>query len=91
MLREQKVHQADIKVHGRNFTVTRIPTATSGSWFTVHDAFEVWGAVAIDDLSGEIIGWRNPPADIPNTKPGTFKREVERAIKKAFNIPVQLP
>ena len=91
MPREQKVAQEDIKVCGRNFIVTHIPTATSGSWFTVHDACEVWGAVAIDDLSGEVIGWRNPPADIPNTKPGTFRREVERAIKKAFSIPVQFP
>ena len=91
MPREVKVDQADIKVRRRNFTVTHIPTATSGSWFTVHDACEVWGAVAIDDLSGKVIGWRNPPADIPNTKPGTFKREVERAIKKAFGIPVQFP
>ncbi|MBA7648476.1 hypothetical protein ES703_56262 [subsurface metagenome] len=91
MPREQKVDQEDIKVHGRNFTVTRIPTATSGSWFTVHDACEVWGAVAIDDLSGKVIGWRNPPADIPNTKPGAFKREVEKAIRKAFGIPVQFP
>jgi len=91
MPREQKVDQDDIKVRGRSFIVTRIPTATSGSWFTIHDACEIWGAVAIDDLSGEVIGWRNPPADIPNTKPGTFKREIERAIKKAFGIPVPLP
>ncbi len=46
---------------GNRFTVTRIPTATSGSWFVVHDAFEVWAAVAIDDFSGDIVGWRNPP------------------------------
>ena len=90
MPREQKVDQDDIKVRGRSFIVTRIPTATSGSWFTIHDACEIWGAVAIDDLSGEVIGWRNPPADIPNTRPGIFKREVEQAIKKAFGIPVQL-
>lgn len=88
---ERTVRQEDIEVHGRNFTVTRIPTATSGSWFTIHDVCEIWGAVAIDDLSGKVVGWRNPPDDIPNTKPGTFRREIERAIKKAFIIPVQLP
>ena len=85
--REQKVYQEDIEVRGRSFVVTRIPTATSGSWFTIHDACEIWAAVAIDDLIGDVIGWRNPPADIPNTEPGTFKCEVEEAIKKAFSLP----
>lgn len=87
---EVTVRQEEIKVAGRHFTVTHIPTATSGSWFTVHDACEIWGAVAIDDLSGEVIGWRNPPTDIPNTKPGTFRRSIESAIKTAFGIPVSL-
>lgn len=70
---EVKVRQEEIVVEraGRpyKFTVTHIPTATSGSWFTVHEACEVWGAVAIDDLI----------------------HQVERAIKKAFGIPVKLP
>ncbi len=75
-----------VKRAGRpyQFTVTHIPTATSGSWYTIHDACEVWGAVAIDDLSGEIIGWRSPPAD-------DLIQQVEKAIKKVFGIPVPLP
>ena len=76
---EVTVRQEEIEVGGNRFTVTHIPTATSGSWFTVHDACEVWGAVAIDDLSGEVIGWRNPPAKL--------QAEIEAAIKKAFGIP----
>lgn len=78
---EITVRQEEIEVEGNRFTVTHIPTATSGSWFTVHDACEVWGAVAIDDLSGEVIGWRNPPAKL--------QAEIEAAIKKAFGIPVK--
>ena len=74
------VEQAEIEVDGERFIVTRIPTATSGSWFVVHDACEIWAAVAIDDISGEIIGWRNPP-----TK---FQAEIENAVRKAFSIPV---
>ncbi|KKK82147.1 hypothetical protein LCGC14_2806300 [marine sediment metagenome] len=89
MTRKVEVTQGEIEVYGRHFTVTHIPTATSGSWFTVHDVCEVWGAVAIDDLSGDVIGWRNPPADLPDTKPGAFREAVEKAIKAAFNIPVQ--
>ena len=87
MPRRVEVNQEDIEVYRRHFTVTHIPTATSGSWFTVHDACEVWGAIAIDDLSGEVIGWRNPPADIPNSKPGAFRLAIEKAIKAAFGIP----
>ena len=83
MPRDVTVEQEEIVVSGNSFIVTRIPTATSGSWFTVHDACEIWGAVAIDDLSGEVIGWRNPPAKL--------KKEIEEAIKKAFEIPVQFP
>jgi hypothetical protein len=75
------VEQETIEVNGNKFNVTRIPTATSGSWFVVHDAFEIWAAVAIDDFSGDIVGWRNPP--------DKFKTEIETAIKKAFGIPVQ--
>ena len=75
------VRQEEIEVEGNHFTVTHIPTATSGSWFTVHDACEVWGAVAIDDLSGEVVGWRNPPPKL--------QAEIEAAIKKAFGIPVE--
>ena len=75
-----------VKRAGRpyQFTVTHIPTATSGSWYTIHDACEVWGAVAIDDLSGDVIGWRSPPAD-------DLIHQVEKAIKKVFEIPVLLP
>jgi hypothetical protein len=35
------VRQETIEIEGVRFTVTHIPTATSGSWFTVHDACEV--------------------------------------------------
>jgi hypothetical protein len=35
------VRQETIEIGGVRFTVTHIPTATSGSWFTVHDACEV--------------------------------------------------
>jgi len=80
VLKEVVVEQAEIEVDGERFIITRIPTATSGSWFVIHDACEIWAAVAIDDLSGEIIGWRNPP-----TK---FQAEIENGVRKAFNIPV---
>jgi len=75
------VEQENIEVNGNRFIITRIPTATSGSWFVVHDACEIWAAVAIDDLSGEIIGWRNPLDKL--------RVEIENSIKKAFGIPVQ--
>jgi len=73
------VRQEDVEVGGYRFTVTHIPTATSGSWYTVHDACEVWGAVAID-LDGTVIGWRNPPGD-------EIRPLLEEAIKKAFELP----
>lgn len=76
---EITVRQEEIEVEGRHFTVTHIPTATSGSWFTVHDVCEVWAAVAID-LDGTVIGWRNPPDE-------THRAGIEEAIKKAFGIP----
>lgn len=79
---EIKVRQEEIEVAGHRFTVTHIPTATSGSWFTVHDACEVWGAVAIDDLDGTVIGWRNPPGE-------EVRAPMEEAIKKAFGIPIK--
>jgi hypothetical protein len=76
---EIKVRQEEIEIDGGKFFVTHIPTATSGCWYTVHDLFEVWAAVAID-LDGSIVGWRNPPEE--------SKREsIEEAIKKAFGIP----
>ena len=84
MLKEVVVEQAEIEVDGKRFIVTRIPTATSGSWFVLQlkdDACEIWAAVAIDDLSGEVIGWRNPP-----TK---FQAEIENGVRKAFDIQVQ--
>ncbi|WP_143712134.1 hypothetical protein [Dehalococcoides mccartyi] len=82
MPKEVTVEQETIEVNGNKFTVTRIPTATSGSWFVVHDAFEIWAAVAIDDFSGDIVGWRNPPDE-------KHRSGIETAIKKAFDIPVQ--
>jgi hypothetical protein len=57
---EVTVRQEEVEVGGRKYTITHIPTATSGCWYTVHDLFEVWAAVAID-LDGSIVGWRNPP------------------------------
>jgi len=76
---EVTLRQEEIEVEGHRFTVTHIPTATSGSWFTVHDACEVWVAVAID-LDGTVVGWRNPPDE--KHRPG-----IEEAIRKAFGIP----
>ncbi|MHA6711000.1 hypothetical protein [Dehalococcoides mccartyi] len=82
MPKDVVVEQEIIEVDGNKFTVTRIPTATSGSWFVVHDAFEIWAAVAIDDFSGDIVGWRNPPDE-------KHRSGIEMAIKQAFDIPVQ--
>lgn len=79
---EITVRQEEIEAAGHHFTVTHIPTATSGSWYTVHDVCEVWGAVAIDDINGTVIGWRNPPGE-------EIRTHVEEAIKKAFSIPVE--
>jgi len=79
MPKKVEVYQAEIKVQEQQFTVTHIPTATSGSWYTVHDAFEVWAAVAID-LDGTVVGWRNPPDE-------EHRAAIEEAIKKAFGIP----
>ena len=76
---EITVRQEEIEAEGRHFTVTHIPTATSGSWFTIHDVCEVWAAVAID-LDGTVIGWRNPPDE-------KHQAAIEEAIKKAFGIP----
>jgi len=76
---EITVRQEEIEVGGRKFFVTHIPTATSGMWFTVHDIFEVWAAVAID-LDGTVVGWRNPPGE-------EIRPQIEEAIKKAFQIP----
>ena len=79
MPKKVEVYQAEIKVQGQNLTVTHIPTATSGSWYTIHDLFEVWAAVAID-LDGTVVGWRNPPDE--SSQPG-----IEKAIREAFDIP----
>jgi len=78
-VKEVTVKQAEIEVQGHTYTVTHIPTATSGCWYTIHDLFEVWGAVAID-LDGSIVGWRNPPGE-------EIRPQIEEAIKKAFGIP----
>ena len=79
MPKEVAVLQTEIEVAGSRFTVTHIPTATSGCWYTIHDACEIWGAVAID-LDGEVIGWRSPPKE-------EFRKPIEEAIKKAFELP----
>jgi len=78
MVKEITVNQAEVTVDGKVYTVTHIPTATSGCWYTVHDLFELWAAVAID-LDGRVAGWRNPPSD-------RHRKEFEKAIKKAFGI-----
>jgi hypothetical protein len=82
MPKKVEVYQAEIKVQGQKLTVTHIPTATSGSWYTIHDLFEVWAAVAID-LDGTVVGWRNPPDE--SSRPG-----IEKSIREAFDIPEPL-
>ena len=77
---EITVRQEEIEVRGNRFFVTYIPTATSGCWYTVHDLFEMWAAVAID-LDGTVVGWRNPPDE-------EHRSAIEKAIKKAFGLPV---
>ncbi|MBN2187284.1 MAG: hypothetical protein JW732_07550 [Dehalococcoidia bacterium] len=79
MPKKVEVYQAEIKVQGQKLTVTHIPTATSGSWYAIHDLFEVWAAVAID-LDGTVVGWRNPPDE-------SCRPEIEKAIREAFDIP----
>jgi len=79
MAKRVELLQADIEVEGCRFTVTAIPTATSGSWYAVQDACEVWGAVAID-LDGTVLGWRSPPDE-------KYRPQLEEAIKKAFELP----
>ena len=73
---EITVRQEEIEVKGNRLFVTHIPTATSGCWYTVHDLFEMWAAVAID-LDGTVVGWRNPPDE-------EHRAAIEEAIKKAF-------
>ncbi len=73
-----ELEQQEIEVGGQKLTVTYIPTATSGCWYTVHDAFEIWGAVAID-LSGRVVGWRHPPRK-------ELRKPIEEAIKRVFHI-----
>jgi hypothetical protein len=79
MVKEVTMRQADIEVEGKKFTVTHVPTATSGCWYTIHDVCEVWAAVAID-LDGTIVGWRNPP-DEP------WATEIVKATRQAFDLP----
>ena len=76
---EITVRQEEIEVKGNRLFVTHIPTATSGCWYTVHDLFEMWAAVAIDP-DGTVVGWRNPPDE-------EHRSAIEEAIKKAFGIP----
>ena len=78
MPKKVEVEQAEIEVNGRKYYVTHIPTATSGMWFTIHDLFEVWAAVAID-LDGTLVGWRNPP-DEP------WATQIVEAICKEFDL-----
>jgi hypothetical protein len=78
MPKKIEVEQAEIEVNGRKYYVTHIPTATSGMWFTIHDLFEVWAAVAID-LDGTLVGWRNPPDEPWATK-------IVEAIRKEFDL-----
>jgi len=78
--KEVVVQQAEIRAGEHSFTVTHIPTATSGSWFVIHHACEIWAAVAIEDCTSEVIGCRNPPKK--------FQKEIEEAIKKEWGIPV---
>jgi len=78
VLTETTLKQAEIDIEGQRFTVTAIPTATSGQWFTIHDACEVWAAVAID-LDGSVVSWRNPPED-------RLRPQIEDAIKTAFDL-----
>jgi hypothetical protein len=80
MLKEVVMRQAEIEVDGRQFTVTEVPTATSGQWFTIQDPCEIWAAVAID-LNGEVVGWRNPPEE-------RYRAGIEKAIKEAFELTV---
>ena len=75
-MQKVELNQAEIEVDGCKYTVTHIPTATSGSWFTIHDVCEVWGAVAID-MDGTVIGWRNAPDE-------KWHQPIEEAIKRAF-------
>jgi len=83
MPKKVEVYQAEIDVQGQTFTVTHIPTATSGCWYTIHDPFEVWAAVAID-LDGTVVGWRNPPDE-------SSRPQIEKAIREAFDIPEPMP
>jgi hypothetical protein len=55
---------------------------TSGRWFVVHSAFEIWSAVAIDDFSSDTVGWQNPFED-------NHRLGIEMAIKKDSAIPIQ--
>jgi len=73
---EITVRQEKIEIKGKSLLVTHIPTATSGCWYTVHDLFEMWAAVAID-MDGTVVGWRNPPDE-------EHRPAIEEAIKKAF-------
>lgn len=77
------VQQAEMEIEGQKFFATYIPTATSGMWYTIHDLFELWAAVAID-LDGTVVGWRNPPPD-------PYRTQMEKAIRQAWEIPEPLP
>jgi len=76
-----EVEQKTIKVNDKELFVTHLPTATSGMWFIVHDACEIFGCVAIE-LDGTVVGWKNPP--------DKHKGEIEKAIRQAFELPEPL-
>jgi hypothetical protein len=79
MLKTIEVKQAEIEIKGSRYWITHIPTATSGMWYTIHDLFEVWAAVAID-LDGTVVGWRNPPVE-------PWRTEIVKAIRAAWGLP----
>jgi len=73
-----EVTQKTIKINGKELTATHLPTATSGMWFIIHDACEIYGCVAIE-LDGTVVGWKHPP--------NKHKKEIEQAIRQAWELP----
>ena len=79
-----QVEQAEFDAGGHKLFATHIPTATSGRWFVVHDVFEMWGAVAFDDATGEVLRWRGSPDKT------VMRIEIERKIRRTFDIPTPI-
>lgn len=84
MKRTIQVEQVEFDIGGQKLFATHIPTATSGRWFVVHDVLEMWGAVAFDDASGEVMGWRGSPNKT------ALRIEIERNIRRAFDMPTAI-